>query len=592
MTSTPQTSKGKGKQPSKDWHVHALDKGHNYSPEALNQLWLPFQVYPKIKDSVPATHTDNVKHLTAGQEGAPFTGYYVMLNGAKIAVTNCYGVWFEVCLRGLLFEAFRIARPVLNLHQEAMPGMNGKLLADTGEPLTQPPSCTPTPAPVPAPLVMTTETVAVLMTSLDPPQTPYFDQEERVDPESDEEMPPRHSYDTVAFFSNMARGSHPPHCPWETGDDPFTMGDLDEEERPKSNGWLEGNPPDRFTGDRNKTNKFLTQFKRFMLMNAGACIARNLMACCAYFLLLIDGPKVEGWVEQMYNWLNSVDQIPGLILPGQNAWQVLEGRFKSAFVDYTEDVCAQEGLKKLKMKEGNVDEYIATFKLLGQHAQGGLDNPFLLTHFACGLPKALADACINNKSPETFQEWKAAALCQQKNWMRKQALHREQNPTHPQGQSQGFCGWTWNRPQGQGQEQSQNWQSNQGNCPALPCPHLPPQNNDCMDASATIYKATTDKEKQEYCAAGWCFECRRQGHLAHDCPNKKRTSACTVQIQEGNDLIDLSDNAPATPPPIPLSSNPTRSLAARVACLSEEEHNAFIDKINSLGEKNMGFQNT
>ena len=36
-------------------------------------------------------------------------GYYAMLNGAKIAVTNCYGVWFEVCLRGLLFEAFRIA---------------------------------------------------------------------------------------------------------------------------------------------------------------------------------------------------------------------------------------------------------------------------------------------------------------------------------------------------------------------------------------------------------------------------------------------------------------------------------------------------
>ena len=36
------------------------------------------------------------------------------------------------------------------------------------------------------------------------------------------------------------------------------MGDLDEEERPKSNGRLEGNPPDRFTGDRNKTNKFLT----------------------------------------------------------------------------------------------------------------------------------------------------------------------------------------------------------------------------------------------------------------------------------------------------------------------------------------------
>ena len=119
-----------------------------------------------------------------------------------------------------------------------------------------------------------------------------------------------------------------------------------------------------------------------MLMNAGACIAHNLMACCAYFLSLINGPKVKGWVEQMYNWLNSIEQIPGLIPPRQNAWQVLEGRFKSAFIDYAENVCTQEELKKLRMKEGNVDEYVATFKLLGQHARGDLDDPFLLTYFA------------------------------------------------------------------------------------------------------------------------------------------------------------------------------------------------------------------
>ena len=219
------------------------------------------------------------------------------------------------------------------------------------------------------------------------------------------------------------------------------MGDLDnEEEKPKGNGYLEGNPPDCFTGDRNKTNKFLTQFKYFMLMNARACIACNPMACCTYFLLLIDGPKVEGWVKQMYNWLDNVNRNPGLIPLGQNAWQVLEGRFKAAFIDYAEKVQAQEELKKLRMKEGSVDEYIATFKLLGQHAQGDLDNPFLLTHFAHGLPKALTDACIDMESPETFQEWKAAALHQQKNWMRKQALHHKQGnpPACPQGQNEGF----------------------------------------------------------------------------------------------------------------------------------------------------------
>ena len=174
--------------------------------------------------------------------------------------------------------------------------------------------------------------------------------------------------------------------------------------------------------------------------------------------------------------------------------------------------------------------------------------------------------------------------------MTQERNNHEQTPAHPQGQSQGFRGWTWNCPQGQGQGQSQNWQSNQGNRPALLHPRLPPRNDDHMDTSATICKATTDKEKQEYRAAGCCFKCRRQGHLAHDCPNKKRTSARTVQIQEGSSLIDLSDDAPATPPPIPLLSNPTHSLAVWVARLSEEERNAFIDEMNSLGE-NMDFQN-
>ena len=92
-----------------------------------------------------------------------------------------------------------------------MPGMDAVLLGEMGEPLTQPLSRAPT--PVPAPLVMTTDTITALMTSQDPPQMPYFNQEERADPESDKEMPPRHSYNVVAFSSNTARGSHPPTLP-------------------------------------------------------------------------------------------------------------------------------------------------------------------------------------------------------------------------------------------------------------------------------------------------------------------------------------------------------------------------------------------
>ncbi len=60
---------------------------------------------------------------------------------------------------------------------------------------------------------------------------------------------------------------------------------------------LEGNPPKAFDGNRARTIQFLTQFKRFMLMNQKANIAKDPIAKCCYFLALFEGSKVEGWCE-------------------------------------------------------------------------------------------------------------------------------------------------------------------------------------------------------------------------------------------------------------------------------------------------------
>src|SRR5258708_38095257 len=75
---------------------------------------------------------------------------------------------------------------------------------------------------------------------------------------------------------------------------------------------LEGNPPDRFDGNRARTRRFLLQFRQFMLMNDDASISRNDIKKCTYFLSLIEGPKVEGWTERMYEWLDAAKRNPGL----------------------------------------------------------------------------------------------------------------------------------------------------------------------------------------------------------------------------------------------------------------------------------------
>jgi len=183
------------------------------------------------------------------------------------------------------------------------------------------------------------------------------------------------------------------------------------------------------------------------------------------------------------------------------------------------------------------------------------------------------------ENPKTYKQWRATVQRQQKIYLKTKSLHSEYgtfNTSRAQGQGQRQnSGWVWHRPGGNNPgPNNQNWHR-PGNC-APPQPRLPPQDDNTMDTSAVIRKATNDKEHEEYQKTGRCFE---QGHLVRDCPNKK-TRACTtrtVQIEDDNKLVVSETPSAST------------SLAARVACLSEEDHCAFMDEMHSFGE-DMDFQ--
>jgi len=158
------------------------------------------------------------------------------------------------------------------------------------------------------------------------------------------------------------------------------------------------------------------------------------------------------------------------------------------------------------------------------------------------------------ENPETYKQWRATVQCQQKIYLKTKSLHSEygmfNNHTQGQGQRQ-TSGWVWRRPGGNNPgSNNQNWRGPGNRAP--PRPRLPPQDDNAMDTSAIICKATNDKEQEEYRKTGRCFECGKQGHLVCNCPNKKTCACttCTVQIED--------DEKPTTPE----TPSPSTSLAA------------------------------
>jgi hypothetical protein len=267
------------------------------------------------------------------------------------------------------------------------------------------------------------------------------------------------------------------------------LGDIDQPED-KSGGRLEGIPPKTYDGDRAQTHYFFTQFKRFALMNRDAKLIKDPVSRCAYFLSLIDGPRVKGWVQRQLNWLDKVEERDEVLPWNMNAWDILQREFKKAFVDYAEHERAYNELRALKIKDGDVYGYIYTFEELAGRSGVNPNEPTVTRMFTRGLPRALAESCIDQDSPESFEQWTSSAQMQQKNWMKKRSLHDENERPAKPGQGQGRNLPPWRRNAG----------ANSGGKP-----RLPPADPDAMDTSAAARKAVTEQDKEKHRAEGRCI---------------------------------------------------------------------------------------
>jgi len=411
------TLKSAGKQVEDDCAFYCIPKGGDWrsrgfltvpSPEDCAKLRLPIAIYPEDRDYMKKEFTENLQHLVAGQDNAPWTGYYAQYEGAKIALSSSFGVWFEIRKREDRWEAFRVARVKLNLKHHLLLGIDAPALIQSGEPTNKqiaeemrasraasrasqhdaPPHQDP-PSDLPqAPEEGTTSNLDHHpLTGLGS----YYPSQKYNDDDGDD-----------PFSSNTARrgGRGPPQDPYNDPD-PYGNG-YEGNDRNERGACLEGDPPEFFEGDRGKTMDFLTAFKWFMIMNRDSSIARDPYKKCAYFMGRIRGQKTRGWVQRNYDWLDQAENDPSELY-GRSPWKILEDNFKRSFVDYAQQEKAHNDLQKLRMTGGNIDEYISEFQMLGHQAHIDLDDPAALRLFTRGLPQSLANSCIDLDSPESFE---------------------------------------------------------------------------------------------------------------------------------------------------------------------------------------------
>ena len=80
-------------------------------------------------------------------------------------------------------------------------------------------------------------------------------------------------------------------------------------------------------------------------------------------------------------------------------------------MDTLKQECAQAALKQgFWMKGEDMDDYMAKFKRLAQHAGYDLDNIQMLDLFTAGLPNALYQKVYKLDNPQTYAQWKHHTL--------------------------------------------------------------------------------------------------------------------------------------------------------------------------------------
>ena len=284
---------------------------------------------------------------------------------------------------------------------------------------------------------------------------------------------------------------------------------------------LIGNPPFIFTGDRTKSEAFMSDWKKYHRANKDTARMREPYARATLFLTYIQGGNTTEWVDRLGEWLDyQIDPLNPRRTTVNNEWlwNSVELAFNRQFADKLTQERAMAKLKaSIKMKGEELDDYISHFKALVRHAGLAINDQLVVNIFTAGLLYNMYKELYNMQPPLVmYEDWRTAAIEQQKWFIHlkgrqegfKQRLERFKSPRNTQQPRKA----PFRAPKYEPMDTSpgRTWAR------LAEAEDFLPGGNRWGQAAANPKRAQNDIREVI------CFNCDQKGHIARRCPQKQK----------------------------------------------------------------------
>lgn len=139
----------------------------------------------------------------------------------------------------------------------------------------------------------------------------------------------------------------------------------EKEEDSENGGSLRGKAPEVFNGDRTKSKEFLSELRVYFQLNRRKEDVKNCYLRVLLALSFIKGPNVVNWTNTQFD---EVEEDLHNLYEGdksdENLWTDFLKRFKRVYMSTTQREDAYVKMRGLKMKQGELDEYITEHSTL------------------------------------------------------------------------------------------------------------------------------------------------------------------------------------------------------------------------------------